>query len=118
MPPAAAARETAPRAIDGGFSLPFPAGGSDLADQARGQLAPIVQRLKADDGLRVQLMAYAAGDGSSSSQARRVSLSRALAVRSYLIEQGIRSTRMDVRALGDTNRDGSADRVDVRIVGR
>ena len=33
------------------------------------------------------------------------SLSRALAVRSYLIKQGVRSTRMDVRALGNKEAD-------------
>ncbi|MCH8925159.1 MAG: OmpA family protein [Proteobacteria bacterium] len=49
----------------------------------------------------------------SASAARRLSLSRALAVRAYLIEQGVRSTRMDVRALGDKVPDGPADRVDV-----
>ena len=105
-------------AVDGGFSLSFAAGNTDLNDQARAQLAGALQRLKADEALRVQLLAYAAGDGGSSSQARRISLSRALAVRSYLIDQGIRSTRMDVRALGDTNKDGSPDRVDVRVIGR
>ncbi|MBU0888745.1 MAG: OmpA family protein [Alphaproteobacteria bacterium] len=105
-------------AVDGGFSLSFAAGNTDLNDQARSQLAGTLQRLKADEALRVQLLAYAAGDGGSSSQARRISLSRALAVRSYLIDQGIRSTRMDVRALGDTNKDGSPDRVDVRVIGR
>ena len=42
-----------------------------------------------------------------------MSLSRALAVRAYLIDQGVRSTRMDVRALGSKVGDGPADRVDV-----
>jgi outer membrane protein OmpA-like peptidoglycan-associated protein len=42
-----------------------------------------------------------------------LSLSRALAVRAFLIEQGVRSTRMDVRALGDKVPDGPVDRVDV-----
>lgn len=118
--PSAAQRPSggAAAAVDGGFSLSFAAGNTDLNDQARAQLAGALQRLKADEALRVQLLAYAAGDGGSSSQARRISLSRALAVRSYLIDQGIRSTRMDVRALGDTNKDGSPDRVDVRVIGR
>ena len=49
------------------------------------------------------------------SQARRLSLSRALTVRSYLISQGVRSTRIDVRALGARASDGPADRVDLLI---
>jgi len=44
---------------------------------------------------------------------RRLSLSRALAVRAFLIDQGVRSTRLDVRALGDKTGDGPADRVDI-----
>ncbi len=47
------------------------------------------------------------------SKARRLSLSRALAVRAFLIDQGVRSTRMDVRALGDKVQDGPSDRVDI-----
>ena len=46
---------------------------------------------------------------------RRLSLSRALTVRSYLISQGVRSTRIDVRALGARASDGPADRVDLLI---
>ncbi len=58
-------------------------------------------------------MAYAGGDNDNASQARRLSLSRALAVRSYLIEQGVRSTRIDVRALGNKTDVEPADRVDL-----
>jgi len=65
----------------------------------------------------VQLLAYAEGSADTASQARRLSLSRALAVRAYLIDLGVRSTRMDVRALGPKTDDGPADRVDVVVVG-
>lgn len=108
-------------------SQPAPAGITRLAfgfnqaemdEAARTQLQAVAKRLQDNESLRVQLLAYAGGEGVSSSQARRLSLSRALAVRSQLIEQGIRSTRMDVRALGDTDKDGPADRVDIRIVDR
>jgi outer membrane protein OmpA-like peptidoglycan-associated protein len=40
-------------------------------------------------------------------------LSRALAVRAFLVEKGIATGRIDVRALGDTFEEGPADRVDV-----
>jgi hypothetical protein len=68
--------------------------------------------------LRVQLRAFAEGTEESASQARRLSLVRALAVRSYLMEKGVRSTRVDVRALGAKAEDGPADRVDVVLVER
>ena len=68
---------------------------------------------------RLQIRAYAAStvsDGGSG--ARRLSLTRALAVRQYLIDKGIRSTRIDVRALGAPTDGSTADRVEVAPVGR
>ncbi len=71
--------------------------------------------MNADESLRLQVVAYAEGTADQASQARRLSLSRALTVRSYLISQGVRSTRIDVRALGARASDGPADRVDLLI---
>lgn len=78
-------------------------------------LAPLVKDLKAKENSRIQLLAYAASADGNASKARRLSLSRALSVRAYLMAQGIASTRMDVRALGDRNTGGPADRVDVLL---
>jgi outer membrane protein OmpA-like peptidoglycan-associated protein len=47
-----------------------------------------------------------------------MSLSRALSVRSYLIEIGIDTGRIDVRALGNTAPSAPLDRVDVKVVQR
>ena len=55
-----------------------------------------------DATMRVQLLAYASGTPDQASKARRTSLSRALSVRTYLLAQGVQSTRIDVRALGNT----------------
>ena len=66
----------------------------------------------------LQLMAYAGGESLSSGKARRLSLSRALSVRSYLIENGVRSTRIDVRALGNKTAEEPLNRVDVTIAER
>ncbi|MBI1777249.1 MAG: OmpA family protein [Proteobacteria bacterium] len=85
------------------------------ADRTLKQLA---ERLKSNESLRLQLLAFASGTPETASQARRLSLSRALAVRSYLIEQGVRSTRIDVRALGSRTAEGSSpDRVDLVVSG-
>lgn len=67
---------------------------------------------------RLQVVAYASSQGTNTSAARRLSLSRALAVRSYLIDKGIRSTRIDVRAMGTPEgaSAGPADRVDLVLV--
>lgn len=100
----------------------FSNGQAELADPGKRALDRAVAELQRDQNARLQLVAYATGgsgdDGGS--VARRLSLSRALAVRAYLIEQGIRATRMDVRALGNRGADGSpaGDRVDVVLVRR
>ncbi len=94
----------------------FESGSARLPDDARQPLQQLVNQIDGDPDMRVQLRAYAGGSAETSSLARRLSLSRALAVRSYLIEQGVRSTRMDVRALGNKAGEGPPDRVDIVLV--
>jgi|APSaa5957512535_1039671.scaffolds.fasta_scaffold30821_2 outer membrane protein OmpA-like peptidoglycan-associated protein len=100
------------------MQITFAASESVLPDGAHVPLAAIAATLANDDTLRLQLKAYAGGGADSASHARRLSLSRALAVRSQLIEQGVRSTRIDVRALGNKSESGTSDRVDVILVQR
>ena len=92
----------------------FAGNAAELPDDAKPGLDALAQRMAADDHLRLQLVAYAAGSPDQANQARRISLQRALAVRSYLMEHGIANTRMDVRALGN-HIEGSdpANRVDI-----
>jgi outer membrane protein OmpA-like peptidoglycan-associated protein len=66
-------------------------------------------------GARVELDAYGGVAGDKSSDARRLSLRRALAVRQLLIDDGVPSSRIDVRALGGANDKGPSDRVDVFV---
>ena len=61
----------------------------------------------------INVLAYAAGSPDDPSTPRRLSLARALAARAVLINEGIPSTRIYVRALGPTSGDGPADRVDL-----
>ncbi len=91
----------------------FQEGSAVLSEAAKGQLTGVAMFLEANASVRVQLLAYAKETTESPSHARRLSLSRALAVRAFLIEQGLRSSRMDVRALGDKAPVGPVDRVDV-----
>lgn len=107
LPPAAPGG-SGPRLVFGASSSELPAG-------ADATLRDVAQRLNADESLRLQVVAYADGTPEQASQARRLSLSRALTVRSYLISQGVRSTRIDVRALGSRASDGPPDRVDLLI---
>jgi len=94
-------------------TIAFPVGSAAVPDSAKGGLDGLAQQMAGNENLRLQLLAYASGSSDDSSKARRISLSRALAVRSYLIKLGVRSTRMDVRALGNNVKGDPADRVDV-----
>ena len=96
----------------------FTPGGSELSSSARKALDLIATELNSKKDVRMQLMAYAGENKMAASKARRLSLSRALAVRSYLIEKGVRGTRIDVRALGNRVSSGLPNRVDLRVIGQ
>jgi len=96
----------------------FDAETSKLAQSAREALLDIATKMQSQDNLRLQLLAYAGDADTSASAARRLSLSRALAVRSFLIENGVRSTRIDVRALGNKSTEEVTERVDITVVER
>jgi outer membrane protein OmpA-like peptidoglycan-associated protein len=98
--------------------LAFPNGAAKIAAGAAKQLDEVARGMARAPTLRLELKAYAGGTASSASKSRRLSLSRALAVRSFLIDKGVRSTRIDVRALGDKYGSGPADRVDVTVTSR
>ena len=84
-----------------------------LSGQAKSALEGIAQNMLEDESSEVQLFAYAGQSGIDATQARRLSLSRAMAVRAFLIGKGVRPARMQVRALGNKTTNGSPDRVDV-----
>jgi outer membrane protein OmpA-like peptidoglycan-associated protein len=92
--------------------MAFPVGVAKFSGADAEQLRALAKRLETND-TRLQVQGYASGGSAESpSGARRLSLLRALEVRSYLIEQGIKGTRIDVRALGAPP-DGVQDRVDI-----
>lgn len=95
----------------------FAAGDANLGDDGKTRLDRLADAMKANAQSRLQLLAYAVEDGSPS-KSRRLSLSRALAVRSYLINKGVQSARIDVRALGDSVPSGDPNRVDLKILDR
>jgi outer membrane protein OmpA-like peptidoglycan-associated protein len=121
--PQVAAAPTPPRPVPapgpaGLVTLAFPGGQGELPAADLAALDALARQY-ANGEDRLQIRAYAAStvsDGGSG--ARRLSLTRALAVRQYLIDKGIRSTRIDVRALGAPTDGSAADRVEVALVGR
>ncbi len=120
-PRAPASVQPKPAAVEAPAStaphVDFAVGAADLSAAARAELDTLAKQLNADQDERVQLVAYATGTSDEANQARRLSLSRALNVRAYLIDHGVRNTRMDVRALGNRP-DGNkpADRVEILLL--
>ena len=100
------------------MQVAFPEKASKLPAEAKDELKGLAVKLRGRDDFRLQLLAYAGGESLSPSKARRLSLSRALSVRSFLIESGVHSTRIDVRALGNKTAEGPINRVDVNVAER
>ena len=107
-----------PAGDSSGARIVFAAEASKIPDASKASLRGLAASIKGKDGLRLQLLAYAGGKSLSASKARRLSLSRALSVRSYLTEVGVRGNRIDVRALGNKVSDEPMNRVDVVVVER
>jgi len=66
-------------------------------------------------GARIELQAFGGAKGDKGSDARRLSLKRALSIRQVLIDDGVSADRIDVRAMGGVDDTGPTDRVDVYV---
>ena len=90
---------------------------TDVPLAITGKLDALAQRLSQDSTSRVTIMAYAGGPESSGIYPKRVSLARGIAVRNYLTtNKGIDIERVNVKALGNKNEGGPADRVDLFVL--
>lgn len=103
------------------ISMPFPSSDSTKLDLRMKDILDrqVIAAMKNNPDRRLQIQAFAAGDEDDgiAAAARRLSLSRALAVREYLMAGGIDSRRIDVRALGAQTKRTPADRVDFVFFG-
>lgn len=93
----------------------FLTGKSEITAQAQALLDELAARLS-QSTVRVRLAAFSGRAGDLSSEARRLSLTRALAIRNYLSTKGVTPDRIDVLAYGGAA-DGVTDRVDVLMRG-
>lgn len=104
---------------DGGtLAIGFAGGSVVLSDDGMTRIdSTLIPALTAREGSRIQIVAFASPTDGKESSARRTALSRALAVRTYLINKGIDPTRLDVRALGiQTDPGAEKDKVDLRLM--
>ena len=95
----------------------FDSGDATLSDDARDKILNFAEKFRVNGG-RVTLQGYAGTTGSSSSNDRRLSLRRVLAVREMIMTAGISPERLEVRALGGAKDAGPLDRVDILKPGR
>jgi outer membrane protein OmpA-like peptidoglycan-associated protein len=106
--------------IEGGLRLTFGTDRADLNPATDTALRALVHGAATPTGSSTTftVTAYAAGTPEDPSTPRRLSLSRALTVRSVLINEGIASIRIYVKALGAAApaiADGPPDRADIVV---
>jgi outer membrane protein OmpA-like peptidoglycan-associated protein len=112
-PPVAADAPGEPSPIPGGLRVTFGPGRTELNGATEQALRDFARTMKGNEQETFNVVATAAGTADDPSTPRRLSLSRALAARSVLVNEGIASTRIYVRALGANGPEGPADRVDL-----
>jgi outer membrane protein OmpA-like peptidoglycan-associated protein len=121
-PERVASAEPAPESmkdVTGRSSVAFPPGGEEPVQAAVDTVRVLAGSLNSSlwsSSARIQLDAFGGGRGDKSSEARRLSLKRALIVRQLLIDDGVPSERIEVHALGGAD-SGSSDRVDIYVKG-
>lgn len=96
--------------------VPFTAGAEALTPEAQARLTELARRLAGNEE-RINVKGYASGadDGMA---ARRMALTRALAVRRFLGDKDVSVARINVNAVGLPTDGGPADRVDIQSLGR
>jgi len=98
-------------------SIPFSPGAEEPAPEVLDTVKTVSTELNSalsNGSARVELEAFGGKPNDKSSDARRISLKRALIVRQLLIDEGVPSERIDVRAMGGAS-EGSPDRVDIFV---
>jgi outer membrane protein OmpA-like peptidoglycan-associated protein len=107
-------REAPPASTAPAVTITFKSNSADISDKARAELDTIARTITEQRMTQVELRAFAAGDDPA--EGRRVALARALAVRSYLIDQGV-TARIDVGAFSAARTARADERVEVLAPG-
>ena len=94
----------------------FDSDSAELSTLVQNELRSLAHTMRAQDDGRIQVLGFASSEAGSDDLARRLALSRALKVRTFLIDAGVPSTRIQVRSLGTKSDGGPANRVDIRPI--
>jgi outer membrane protein OmpA-like peptidoglycan-associated protein len=121
QPAAPPASTTVPATAPGTLPMPppvrlvFETGHTNLTPSDEAEIKDLARAIPVPATSSVNVLAYAAGRPDDPSTARRLSLSRGMAVRSVLLASGVPSAQIYVRALGAAASDGPADRVELVV---
>jgi outer membrane protein OmpA-like peptidoglycan-associated protein len=107
-------REAPPAAVTPAVSVVFGANSAEISDRAKADLDRVAKTISEQRMSQVELRAFAGGDDPV--DARKVALVRALAVRSYLIDQGV-TARIEVGTFAPARNGKGGERVDVLAPG-
>jgi outer membrane protein OmpA-like peptidoglycan-associated protein len=107
-------REAPPAGVAPAVSVVFGANSAEISDRAKADLDRVAKTISEQRMSQVELRAFAVG--ADPVDARKVALVRALAVRSYLIDQGV-TARIEVGTFAPTRNGKAGERVDVLAPG-
>jgi outer membrane protein OmpA-like peptidoglycan-associated protein len=111
-------KDTTPKAPSAGESVQavilFDRDKTDVSEKGKSQLTNLAPQI-IKNNQQVRIVAYAAGTPEQASVARRISLSRALQIRAFLIGKGVNQMNVNVQALGNKRTDGPAERADIFV---
>ena len=108
-------QQASPAPLPPPVRLLFEGGKTELTAGDEAAIRDLAHAIPMPDVSSINVVAYAAGKPDDPSTARRLSLSRGMAVRSVLMDSGVPSAQIYVRALGATPSDGPADRVELIV---
>ncbi len=103
----------APAPVTANLRIPFGADQTDLSKEGSAALDSFLRAAYEAGAPAFTIVGYAAGKQDDPSVARRLSLARAMAARNSLMNNGVPSRRITLRALGSQAAGGPPDRVDV-----
>jgi outer membrane protein OmpA-like peptidoglycan-associated protein len=107
-------REAPSAGVTPAVSVVFGANSAEISDRAKADLDRVARTISEQRMSQVELRAFAVG--ADPVDARKVALVRALAVRSYLIDQGV-TARIEVGTFAPTRNGKAGERVDVLAPG-
>lgn len=95
------------------LTLAFSGDSSELSLENQRKLANLLPQLKEMKDGHLQVRGFASDAKNNNSTAKRIALSRVLAVRSYFLDQKIPAKLIDVKVMGANTDRAPADRVDL-----